>query len=136
MECFNCKKTDECIENFYSESITCTHCSEETEIKYYLCLECRAVWKIAGDEVMAEVVFDDKELEYAIGCDVDELFSMLSEDKFSKDEHVEDVDMREYLSNFIPKCIRCKTRAYRIDDLAYRCADPECGFEWEVIGIG
>lgn len=133
MKCFNCNKTDECIENFYSESITCTHCSEEVKISYYLCLDCGAVWKIAGNEVLSGIVFDDKELEYAIGHDVDELFSMLSEDKFFKGDYAKDMDMKEYLSSFVPKCIRCETRAYKVDELTYKCSDPECGFEWEVV---
>jgi hypothetical protein len=133
MECFNCNKTDECIEKFYSESVTCTHCSEEVEIIYYLCLECGAVWKISGDKVVSGVVFSDKELEYAIGPEVDELFSMLAEDKFFKGDYAKDMDMKEYLANFVPKCIRCESIAYQAADLTYKCSDPECGFEWEVI---
>ncbi len=135
MKCFNCKKTDDCIEKFYSESITCEHCSEEMKIIYYVCLECGAVWKKAGGKVVSGVVFDEKELKYAMGHSVNELFSMLAEDKFFKGDYAKDMDMREYLSNFIPKCIRCEARAYQSEECVYRCSDPECGFEWEVVDV-
>lgn len=136
MECFNCNKIDECIEQFYVESMPCPHCSEEIKVLYYLCLDCGAVWKLANGEIVTGAVFSNKELESAIGDDLDNLFDILAEDKFFKGEYAKDMDMKEYLSNFIPKCIRCEARAYQIDDLTYRCSDPECEFEWEVVDLG
>ncbi len=135
MECFNCSKTDEHIEKFYSESLTCSHCSEEMEIIYYVCLECGAVCKTFEGEVVSGVVFEEGELEKVLGCEMKELFSMLSEDKFFKGDEAKSMDMKEYLSNFVPKCIRCEARAYQVEECVYRCSDPECGFEWEVVGV-
>lgn len=128
MECFNCNQGEDYIEQFYVEDFNCPHCRENIKMKFFLCVDCGAVWKQLGDEVVSGVVFNSSELSSAMGPEIERLFSMLDEDKSSRKETT---GITEYFSNFVIECVRCKEKAYRIDDLAYKCSS--CNFEWEVV---
>ena len=130
MECFNCKETD-ATEQFYVEDLECPHCDESMQMSFFLCLKCGAVWKMLGDKMLSGVVFDASELAMATGRDVEELFSMFSEDKIFKSDDTKEMDMKEYFSKFVTECVRCNKAAYKIGELSYKCSC--CNFEWEVV---
>ena len=125
MKCIRCN-SDESTDMYFVETFPCPHCDDELEVQYHICKSCHITWKVVGDNVVSMADFED-----------DVVFARSDEDFFEAFTHIStnEILTGPVMGELVHRCIRCGSIAFEIADKKWRCNDPECQFEWEVLAI-
>ena len=123
MECVNCGGKGEV---FATESYPCSHCGEKLIMEYCMCPTCGIVWRTIDGIVDQDSLFTE---EARIDFEVDGMEQALNELMMNK-------ETERSMDECINRCLRCNSISYEVKKGSFKCSDPDCGFEWEVIECG
>lgn len=124
MGCYTCSTKKETL--FFVESFPC-NCGDTVEIHYHKCEVCGSVWRECDGEVLDEtdVIRCNDLLEVMNDEGIMEEQIDLIKDSLSTTSSMEDC---------IHRCLNCNGMATETEKGIYKCNDPVCCFEWEVVG--
>lgn len=133
MNCIKCG-SEEATDTYFIEVLPCPYCDEGIEIKYHICHECNITWKTVNDEVISMADFDDGMPPGLTDEDLLQAFSAIDGRlvKFSMD-NIDGVPTGPAMGELLHRCIRCGSIAFEVSSKRWRCNDPECQFEWEIV---
>ena len=122
MKCLRCDNED--LMRFMDDTIDCCDCGTKLHYVHYLCSNCGMSWKTVNDNVVTK-------------SDLQAMFVNLMEYMGNLENETRKADaIKEGTANmvdYIHKCIKCQSVSYEERPGTYRCLNPECEFEWEVL---
>lgn len=130
MSCIECGSDKATV--VFIEVFPCNHCNGELHLEHNLCPECGIGWKTLDGEVVECVT--------VLNSNLDDFFSDFDEQGDVTDMIFNYLDSLNHgsdsMNSYVHRCLRCNSIAFEIGEELYRCSDPECGFEWEVVRDG
>ena len=129
MNCIKCG-SKEATDTYFIEVLPCPHCEQGIEIKYHICHTCNITWKTVNDEVISMADFDE---DIPPGVTDEDLLQAFSAIDGKVVKYSIDNPGGPAMGELLHKCVRCGAIAFEVASHKWRCNDPSCQFEWEVI---
>ena len=108
MVCIECG-SESSVKLSVTELLECDHCGHKNPMEYYICFNCGTVWRQYNGDVYGSVSCCGNSRRHKNQCSSE---------------------------NYDTECIICQSAAEEISDGYFKCSNPICGFEWEVLNSG